>query len=154
MSRLQIIVLALAALCCLAGCGPTVTVVNSTKIPVRVVVTSSGGTESLSPSPGESSAAEVEEGTYNVSAIADQQWVDYAKATRQYLNDQIANSGSLSGAQLLAVVQRLKEVATQMQQLGTAGASGSSCSGAVTQDADGLATITVGANGKLVLSCR
>lgn len=154
MTRLQIAVLAVIAACCLAGCGPTVTVQNDTNFPVRVIVAAGDGSESLSPSPGESSSAEVEEGGYGVVVVPDEDWINYAKATRQYLNDQLANSDRLSGPQLLSVVQRLKDIAKKMSDYQNAGSGEVSCTGKVSQDSDGLATISLGANGKLKVVCK
>ena len=153
MTRLQIAVVGLIAACCLAGCGPTVTVQNDTKFPVRVMVVAGDGSESLSPSPGESSSAEVGEGRYGVTVIPDADWINYAKATRQFLNDQLSNS-SLSGAQLLNVIQRLKDIAKRMQDYQSAAGGEASCTGTVSQDSDGFATITTGADGKLKVTCK
>lgn len=153
MSRLQIAVLALAALCCLAGCGPTVTVTNNTRIAVRVIVSSNGQSETVSPSPGESSLAEVTAGAYRVTAIVDQEWIDYARLVRKDLNEQLANADRLSGPQLLSVIQRLKDIAARMQQFDKAGV-GAGCGGAVTEDSNGTATVSVGTDGKLVVSCK
>ena len=153
MTRLQISVLTMIAACCLAGCGPTVTVQNDTKFPVRVMVVAGDGSESLSPSPGESSSAEVGEGRYGVTVIRDEDWINYAKATRQFLNDQVANP-NLTGPQLLVVYQRLKDIAKRMQDYQDAGNGESSCTGTVSQDSDGLATISTGTNGKLTVVCK
>jgi len=139
----------------LVGCAPSVVVENKTGFAVRVVVTSANGSEVVSPSPGESSSAEVAEGTYRVTVIPDAEWLDHAKATRKFLNDQLANSGNLTGAQLLDVIQRLKDIAARMQQFESTAGGGASCSGAVSSDGGGgVATITTAANGALVVACR
>ena len=153
MLRLQIVIVVLAGLLRLDGCSPTVTVQNSTRFAVRVVVSSGGQTEVLSPSPGESSAAEVSEGPYRVTAIPDAEWITWAQLTRKDLNEQLANSDKLSGPQLLNVIQRLKTIAARMQEYEKAGL-GASCGGTVTQDSGGVATVSLGADGKIVASCK
>ena len=154
MTRSQISIVAVAALVFLAGCGPSITVQNSTRIPLRVVVSAGGRSDVLSPSPGESSAAEVDEGPYRATAIPDADWIEYAKLTRKVLNDQLANSDRLSGPQLLDLIQRLKDIAARMQQFEQAAGAGASCGGTVSSDSNGQVTVSQGADGKLVASCR
>lgn len=138
----------------LAGCAPSITVQNNTRIPVRAIVTSRGGNAVLSPSPGESSNAEVGEGRYTVTVIPDAEWIAYAKQVRQYLNDQLANSDRLTGAQLLDVIRRLKDIAEKMQQYEQAAGAGARCSGTVTSETDAVAQIAIGAGGALTVSCQ
>jgi hypothetical protein len=121
---------------------------------VRVIVTSAGDSQTLSPSPGESSSMVATEGVYTASVIPDQEWLDYAKATRKFLNDQLANSDHLTGPQLLDVVQRLKNVAVQMKQFQDAAGSAGSCSGNVTSNSDGLVSVTTSASGALAAVCK
>jgi hypothetical protein len=154
MLRLQIAVVALAAVVFLAGCGPTVTVNNKTGFPVRVFVDASQEHEVLSPSPGESSTAEVSEGAFRVTAIPDAEWIAYARDTRKYLNDRLANSENLSGPQLLDVIQRLKDVALRMHQFETAAVGSAGCDGTVTNDSDASVLVSLGPSGALVLSCK
>lgn len=136
------------------GCAPTIVVENKTAIPVRVVISSAGRSQVFSPSPGESSAADVAEGAYHVTVIRDEEWIDYAKDVRKYLNDQLANSDKLSGPQLLDVIRRLKDIASRMAQYEAAGGRNLGCSGTVSQDKDGVAVISVGADGKLNMVCK
>ncbi|MBI5303989.1 MAG: hypothetical protein HY868_17775 [Chloroflexi bacterium] len=138
----------------IAGCGPSITVNNKTRIPVRVIVNAAGRSEVLSPSPGESSTADVEPGAYRVTVIRDEEWIAYAKLTRQYLNDQLANSDKLTGPQLLEVIRRLKDIAMQMQQFEQAAGAGASCRGSVREDGGGVAEISLMAEGKLVVACK
>lgn len=138
----------------LAGCGPTLTIVNSTSFPVRAVVRSAGRSEVLSPSPGESSTAEMKEGKYTVTVIPDREWLDYAKITRTILNEQLANADKLTGPQLLEVIRRLKDIATRMQQFETAAGSSQSCSGSLQSDSIAVATVSLDANGQLAVFCR
>lgn len=139
----------------LSGCVPTITVMNTTKIPVRVVVTSpKGGAETFSPSPGESSNGDLAPGAYTVTVIPDADWTNYAKLSRQALNDRLVNSQNLSGPQLLDVVQRLKDLAAKMDQMQKAAGAAASCGGSVTEDSAATATIAVGADGKLVVACK
>jgi len=154
MSRLQIIIVVLAGLRCLAGCGPTLTVKNSTRIPVRAFIAAKDGNSSLSPSPGESSSAEVSEGAFAASAYPDAEWVNYARTTRKVLNDQLADAGKLSGPQLLDMIQRLKDIAARMQEFGKAAGVGASSAGTVSSDHDASVTVSLGTDGKLVVSCR
>ncbi len=138
----------------LTACGPGITVSNTTRIPVRVVVVKKGGSDVLSPSPGESSFTEAEEGVYRVTAVPDAEWIAYARATRQFLNDQLGNSDNLSGPQLLEVIRRLKEVASRMQEYDRAGNANAGCFGYVSEAQNGAATVALGANGALVVTCK
>jgi len=153
MKRLPLFIAGLIVAGLIAGCGPVIVVQNNTRIPVRAVVTSNGRSEVLSPSPGESSTAEAGEGPYTVTVIPDQEWIDYARATRKFLNDQLANSDNLTGPQLLQVVQRLKAVAAQMQEFENAAGKSQSCSGTLTSDGGGSVQVSTGADGALVVSC-
>ena len=137
----------------LAACGPSIVVQNNTSFAVRAVVSNSGHSEVLSPSPGNSSYMAAEEGPYRASVIPDAEWLAYAKATRQFLNDELAQSDSLSGARLLEVIRRLKDIAAKIQQYESVTNVGSSCSGRIS-DADGAVTILIGSGGALVLSCK
>ncbi|HKZ55257.1 MAG TPA: hypothetical protein VJ123_07235 [Anaerolineales bacterium] len=138
----------------ITGCAPVVTVQNTTRIPVRAFVWSGGRSEVLSPSPGESSSAEVSEGPYRVSVVPDQEWIEYAKATRRYLNERLADSDHLTGQQLLDVIRRLKDIAQRIQQFENAAGTGSGCRGKVSSEGGGLATISTSADGSLVVSCK
>lgn len=154
MKRLKWIAVILAA-ALLVGCAPTITVTNETSFPVRAIVASKGARNVLSPSPGESSFAEVTEGAYRVTVIPDAEWIEYAKLTRQVLNDQLANADKLTGPQLLDVIARLKDIATRMAQYEQAAGTSSSCGGNITEDNGGaLVVISVDAVGALVVSCR
>ncbi|MGB8646844.1 MAG: hypothetical protein WCF84_16510 [Anaerolineae bacterium] len=134
--------------------GPVITVENNTKFPVRVVVTNGGSSQTLSPSPGESSAADATEGTYTASVVPDKEWINYAKDVRAFLNNQLAHSDQLTGPQLLDVVQRLKNIAAQMAAYEQAG-KGAGCSGnTVSADHDGLVQVSVGSDGTLVAQCK
>jgi hypothetical protein len=138
-----------------AGCAPYVSIHNGTTFAVRVVITTSEGSQVFSPSPGEDSTADATEGTYTVTVVPDAEWITWAKATRAYLNERIANSESLTGPQLLDVVQRLKDIAAKMQSYANAsGGSAAGCGGTVTANSDGLVTITQAADGTLVATCR
>jgi hypothetical protein len=134
--------------------GPTVTVENNTKFPVRVVVSSGGSSQVLSPSPGESSSADASEGPYRAYAVPDADWINYAKTKRKVLDDMLANSDQLTGPQLLSVVQQLKDIAQRMAQYDQAGASGTGCTGTVSSDHDGLVQVSTGADGGLVAACK
>ena len=137
------------------GCAPTVSVLNKTGIGVRAIVASGGTRQVLSPSPGESSAAEVVEGPFTVAVIPDTDWIEYAKIKRKLLNEQLANADKLTGAQLLEVIRQLKDVAEKMSQFEATAAKGASCSGAITQEGgSGIAEISVGPNGALVVACK
>lgn len=154
MKRISSIVVLLAIAGFIAGCGPSVVVENRTSFPVRVILRASGHSEVLSPSPGESSTTEVFEGAYRVSVIPDTEWIEYARLTRKVLNEQLANSDTLTGPQLLEVIRRLKEIATRMQQFEQAAGSSSGCAGSVSSDSTALVVISAGADGKLIATCR
>ncbi len=155
MKRKHFVFLIFAALLLLTGCIPSIVVQNNTNIPVRVVVFARGQNSVVSPSPGYSSYVEAGEGPYSVAVIPDAQWRTYAQTKRDYLNEQLANSDQLTGEQLLKVIQSLKEIAAQIQAYQTAAAqTGGACSGTITQDGGGTVTITVGADGALIASCK
>ncbi len=137
----------------LAGCGPSITVENKTSFDVKVFVANNGHHEVLSPSPGNSSTMDATEGSYIVAAVRSEEWLNDAKATRQYLNGQLANMDSLSGAQLFEVVQRLKDIAKKMAEYESV-KTGASCSGRIAEDANGAATISLGPGGALVAACK
>ena len=139
----------------LDSCGPTITVRNQTTIPVRVVVSNAGRSDTLSPSPGESSSTEAQAGSWMVTVIPDSEWIAYAQLVRNNLNEQIANSDRLTGPQLLSVVQRLKEIAARMQQFQQAAGSSAKCGGLISSDNSlATATVSIGANGALAVACQ
>lgn len=147
--RVLVAIMALA----LAGCGPSITVENKTSFDVRVFVSNNGHHEVLSPSPGNSSTMDATEGSYIVAAVRSEEWLNYAKATRQYLNGQLSNMDSLTGAQLFEVVQRLKDIAKKMAEYENV-KTGASCTGRIAEDANGAATISLGPGGALVAACK
>ncbi len=133
--------------------GPTVTVENQTKFPVRVIISTGGNSQVLSPSPGESSTADASEGPYGAGVVPDEEWIAYAKEQRKFLLDQFANYENLTGDQLRDVVARLKDIAARMDAYQKAG-QGTGCSGAVTSEHDGLVQVSTGPDGKLVVVCK
>lgn len=149
---------AVAAGVLLAGCAPGIVIQNSTSFPVRAIIRAGGMSEVFSPSPGESSYAEVREGRYTATVIPDAEWIEYARATRQYLNDQLAHSDNLTGSQLLDVIRRLKDIATRMDQFERAAASSAvgsaSCPGAVSSEADGSVVVTTTDDGRILIDCK
>ena len=139
----------------LASCAPYIVVENKTSFPVRVIVSGGGKSEVVSPTPGESSSVDMNEGTYKATVIPDAEWIEYAKLTRKVLNDQLANSDKLTGPQLLDVIRRLKEIAVRMQQYEQAAASSASCGGRLTEDnSAGLVVVSTSNSGALVISCK
>lgn len=137
----------------LAGCAPSLVVSNTTQFPVRVVIASGGTSQVVSPSPGESSGAEVSEGPFRATVIPDEEWIAYARDTRAFLNKQLADSENLSGPQLLTVVQRLKDIALRMRQYEQAAGTTASCEGNITQDGGGAVEVRTGEAGVLVIAC-
>ena len=90
-----------------------------------------------------------------MAVIPDTDWIEYAKIKRKLLNEQLANADKLTGAQLLEVIRQLKDVAEKMSQFEATAAKGASCSGAITQEGgSGIAEISVGPNGALVVACK
>ena len=151
-------VLAVAAGLLMTSCAPGIVIQNSTSFPVRAIIQAGGMTEVFSPSPGESSYAEVASRTYQVTVIPDAEWIEYARGTRQYLNDQLAHSDSLTGAQLLDVIRRLSDIAAAMDRFEKAARSSAvgaaSCSGKVSSEANGSVTVTAGEDGRIFIECR
>lgn len=140
----------------LAACEPGVTVTNNTAFSARVIVSSHGTRQVVSPSPGGgSSFAVVNEGTYTAAAFPDSEWIAYARLVRADLNEQIKNSDKLSGEQLLDLIRRLADIAAQMDKY-TAAAEGrgATCGGRVSEDSAGLVQVSQDAGGNLVISCR
>ncbi len=154
MNRKKLFLILIVTAILLASCGPSIVVENKTSFPVRVIVKASGHSSMLSPSPGESSSVEASEGAYRATVIPDAEWIEYAKLTRKVLNDQLANSDKLTGAQLLEVIRRLKDIAQRMQQYEQAAGSAASCGGSLTQDSTGLVVVSTADTGVLVISCR
>jgi hypothetical protein len=153
MKRIILIIALLLVAVILAGCAPVLTVENNTKFEVTVFISGPEGPEVLSPSPGESSSAEIPLGNYSVTVVPAQQWIDYAKATRQYLNSQLANAQNLTGPQLSNIVQRLKDISAKIQQYEATGGTGGSCAGKLTQDSNAVVMVSAAADGSLVVSC-
>jgi len=151
-------VLAVAASLLMASCAPGIVIQNSTSFPVRAIIQAGGMTDVFSPSPGESSYAEVREGRYTATVIPDAEWIEYARATRQYLNDQLAHSENLTGPQLLDVIRRLKDIPAMMYQFERAARSSAvgaaTCSGAVSAEADGLVKISTNEDGRIFIDCK
>jgi hypothetical protein len=151
----------------LAGCNPTITVANHTSFDVRIIVKYPGGDEALAPSAGNQSSVEVNDGAYSITAFPDEEWIAWAKTTRKVLNDRLADPEHLTGPQLLDVVQRLKDVASKMQDYESitgpppAGSPGSAewahrtwCYGDIPKDGDGaLVTITASSD-RLTAVCH
>jgi hypothetical protein len=148
--------LSLVAAVLVSGCGPSITVYNRTRFPVRAVVTQGKNREVVDPSPGEHSTVDADIGPYRVYAVPDKEWIDYAKLTRKVLNDRLANADKLTGPQLLDVIDRLKDIAERIQQYEGAAGTGKGCAGKIseTEPESHSVDIDVGANGGLVATCR
>jgi hypothetical protein len=144
--------LALAAMA--DSCSPGVTVENKTEFQVRAVVSSGRRPSIVSPSPGESSFAEAQEGPYRVTVFPEKEWLDHAVATRKFLNDQLANADQLTGAQILEVSRRLASIALKIKQFEDASAKTSACSGRITEDGGGAVTVSTAADGTLRVVCQ
>ncbi len=158
MKRIALFIAGIGAAVLVAGCAPSIVVQNQASFPVRAIISAGGRSEVLSPSPGESSAADASEGPYAATVIPDAEWIDYARATRQYLNEQLANSANLTGPQLLDVIRRLKDIAARIdlfQQAALGSAAGAaSCRGAVSLEADGLVVVSTTPEGRILIDCR
>ena len=153
MKRFRLIGASIVALIVLCACTPGVQVENKTKFVVRAVIHSSAGTDVVSPSPGESSSVEVEDGPYSVSVIPDSDWITHAQQTRDFLNKELADPSHLTGQQLLDVVNRLKAIASAMKQFEDAGL-GTGCGGNVNSDNSfALVIVSAAADGKLTVIC-
>jgi hypothetical protein len=138
----------------LSDCGgPDITANNNTTFGVRVILHTTAGPDVLSPSPGESSSADAVEGGFTATAINDQDWINYAKVQRKLLDDQLTNAGTLTGPQLLTLLQRLKDIAAKMDAYQAAAGKGATCEGTITQNADGVITIGQAADGSLAVTC-
>lgn len=147
--------LCIAAAVLVSGCGPIITVHNRTRFPVTATVTTGERQETHSPSPGESSSMDADVGPYFVYAVPEKDWLEYAKLTQKVLNESLADPSRLTGPQINDITQRLKDIAVRIQQYeGTAGGA-RTCHGTISESgAGGTVTITVGADGRLVASCK
>jgi hypothetical protein len=158
MKRITLCFAGIGAAILIAGCAPGIVIQNNAPFPVRAIVQAGGMTEVFSPSPGESSYAEVREGRYTATVIPDAEWIEYARATRQYLNDQLAHSDNLTDPQLLDVIRRLKDMSVRMEQFQQAAASSAvgsaSCFGAVSTEADGSVVVTSTDDGRILIDCK
>jgi len=157
MKRIGMLLGGLGAAILAAGCAPYITVKNNTAIPVRALISAGGMQQVVSPSPGEASYPEVASGPFTAVVIPDAEWLEYARATRSYLNSQLANAESLSGEQLLDVIRRLKDIAVRIEQFERAAANSSagvgSCSGSVSSEQSGVVVIKSAPDGRIVLDC-
>ncbi len=153
MNRMRSAALCAASAVLIAGCSPLIIVENHTRFPIRAFV-SQERTNAVSPSPGESSSVEATEGAYSVAVIPEQEWLEYAKLTRKVLIDELADPDHLTGAQLLDVINRLKDVAATMDEFQRAAGSQASCGGSVSEGGSSLVTVATGASGGLVVSCK
>jgi hypothetical protein len=145
---------ALLAALALAGCSTGVTINNNAGVNVRVIIVAGEDRQVFSPTPGNSSFAETGEGSHWATVVADREWIEYATATRRFLNEQLANSDNLSGQQLLTVIRRLKEIAQQMQQFEAAAGSTAQCAGSVSSEKAGVVAVTLSPVGTLALACN
>jgi hypothetical protein len=143
--------LALAAMA--DACAPVITIKNNTTFEVRAIVNSKGHNSMVSPSPGESSVAEGEEGPYSVTIIPSKEWLDHATATRSFLNESLAHADRLSGPELLKVIDSLKAIALKIKEFQAAGKA-QSCTGQITQDGGGNVTVGTAADGSLKVVCN
>ncbi|MEP7355689.1 MAG: hypothetical protein ABI847_00455 [Anaerolineales bacterium] len=146
--------LALAAMA--DSCGPTVTIENKTSFEISAIIGNKGTETVLSPSPGESSYAVVQQDAYVVTVIPKDEWLTHAKATRQFLNDQLANPDQLTGPQLLEVVKRLKDIALRMKAFEDAAKGGDASCVGILDDQHSAAVVTVTSlpDGKLKAACK
>lgn len=151
--RTSLLLVAVAAI--VAGCAPTVVVENATTISVRVGIDSGFVHQMLSPSPGESSAVEVEEGNYRAVVIPDTEWIEYAKLTRTVLTEQVltADPNRLSHEQLQDVIQRLKDITAQIEAFEAAASSRAACSGSVSESGGGGVIVSMAEDGTLAITC-
>lgn len=147
----------LGAAALLAGCAPSITVQNNTAFPVRALITAGGMRQMVFTSPGQASYPEVQTGPFTATVIPDSEWLEHARATRAYLNSQLANADSLTGEQLLEVIRRLKDIAARIDQFERAAAGRSAsainCTGTVSDEQEGVVVIKTDAGGQIVLDC-
>ena len=139
----------------ITACAPYITVQNNAAFPVRALIVSGGMSQIVSPSPGEASYPEVPTGPFRAVVIPDAEWIEYARATRAYLNQQLAQADNLTGPQLLEVIRRLKDVSTRIKQYesAAAGRTAISCSGSVGSEDSGVVVITSTPDGEIKLDC-
>jgi hypothetical protein len=158
MKRIGLLLVGLGAAILTAGCAPGIVIQNNAPFTVRAILVVGGQSQVLSPSAGGSSYAEVGSGSYQATVIPDAEWIEFARGTRQYLNEQLANSGALTGEQLLDVIRRLSDIAIAMDRFERAARSSAvgaaSCSGAVSTEADGSVVVTTTEDGRILIECK
>jgi hypothetical protein len=137
------------------SCSPVITVTNNTTFEVVATINNGGKRQVVSPSPGNSSSAEAEQGVYTVTIIPSQEWRDHAQATRDFLNDQLAHPENLTGEQLKEVIRRLKDIAAKIKAFEDSykALSGQSCTGAIGDNGGGAVTVSAAADGALSVTC-
>ena len=137
------------------SCSPTITVYNITSFDVVATINSGGKRQVVSPSPGETSSAEAQQGAYTATVIPSQVWRDHAQATRDYLNSQLAHPENLTGPQLLEVVQRLKDIAGKLKEYEDAYQTleGASCTATIGENGGGIVKIGTDSDGTLWVIC-
>jgi hypothetical protein len=148
--------LCIAAAVLVSGCGPTITVYNRTRIPVRAQVFQGKQHAVVNPSPGESSTVDADLGPYVAIAEPEEDWLRYAKLTQKVLNESLADPSRLTGPQITDIVQRLKDIVERIQQYEGAGGRRSSCRGKITEKEPEAHSVNVdvGVTGTLVATCR
>ena len=87
-------------------------------------------------------------------ALPAAEWLDDAKTARKLPNDRLADSGNLSGPHLLGVIKQLKDIAARIQQFEKAAGAGASCAISVGSNHDASVVVSLGTDGKLVVSCQ
>ena len=137
------------------SCSPVITVTNRTSFEVVATINNGGKRQVVSPSPGNSSSAEAEQGVYTVTIIPSQAWRDHAQATRDFLNNQLAHPENLTGEQLKEVIRRLKDIAEKIKAFEDSykTLAGQSCTGAIGDNGGGNVIVDTAADGSLAVTC-
>ena len=145
--------LALAAMA--DSCAPVITVTNRTTFEVVATINNGGKRQVVSPSPGNSSSAEAEQGGYTVTIIPSQEWRNHAQATRDFLNSQLAHPENLTRDQLNDVIFRLKDIAAKIKVFEDSykTLAGQSCTGAIGDNGGGNVMVDATADGSLSVTC-
>ncbi|MEA2646097.1 MAG: hypothetical protein QOE92_1180 [Chloroflexota bacterium] len=137
----------------LAGCAPTVSVVNHTKVGVTAIISGKGVREAFSPTPGESSTGDVKPGAFSVYVSPSQDWINHADDTKNFLYNQLLDPSKLTPAQVKDIHKKLEDLHNAMQQV-EGNRLGEGCAGMAEEDGSYTATVVLDGEGRLKVTCK
>ncbi|MEI8131451.1 MAG: hypothetical protein WCG34_03385 [Leptolinea sp.] len=152
MKRKIIIPLSIIALV-LSACGPTIEVRNNTRDNVRVTITNSNQTLTVSPKPDESLTIDVNAGTYSASVISAEIWNNYAKSEQAELMKLLDQPDKLTETQIKQIVDRMGKIIENEQKLIKSVKIQSTCKSSLSDEKNGQIGISGTADSTLYINC-